>query len=321
MATKLPGHRLHRLLASCLDERVFTDIVEPTIADLQHEELAATTTSRRMVARLDAYVAIVRVLIRTEFEGPLMSVRAAIIIVLGFGGVLLANWARTQGMDGRVGNSAILLPIFLTPVALRAIEDGRSYWRLLFGSCVVGAIICVGVEFGGSLSVSQPVGVRLLWIAIAGGMACGAGAIAAVLAWSPPRQVAMRLRRNVTGLAYAGVVAGTAFFVRDFVGSHAAARVDALRIPFYACFFSLLLAATCLPLLLIARTWISRRSVLVLVALLSAPISIGAASMVDGNSPSAGLVACFNWSFLISSLPFMAGTAALGWFLGIRADG
>jgi hypothetical protein len=87
--------------------------------------------------------------------------------------------------------------------------------------------------------------------------------------------------------------------------------------PFYVTLFAALFSLTLLPLLLVARAFITRPSLLAIASLICSPAPVIAGSYLDHGT----LTACLDtlrhtpFAFTVSSLPFVIGALAVGWRL------
>jgi hypothetical protein len=319
--TRSPLDWLHRALAACLDEAVFAEVVKPTLADLRHEVLHARAGWPRALAWGRGAWALARAVFVGAWEGPHVPVRVAAVVVLGLSGAALANWARVSGLDGRLGNSGLLLPMLLAPLLVHYLDGRSSYAQRFVTSVAVGLVASLALDLTVSIERPPALAWHVLWFAIAGSLVVGSSALAAASVWTPRRPGASFAGQAFAGIFYAGLIATVMFFARN------AARgtqqpLDLFRAPFYLVMFGVLIGGTVLPLVLVARHWIRRRAALVLLALASFPLPIIAGQVVEGRSLAQALADCLQWSLpmLLSSSPFLAGATILGWIVGAATD-
>jgi hypothetical protein len=320
MSATLPGSRVHGVLASWLDRDTFTRLVEPTIADLQHEVSIAPTTSARLLAMLAGYGAIARMLFACELNATFVSARGAAILALGFSGAALEYWSRLCGMDGRVGASALLLPTFAAPALICLFERRRSFWQLFVMSAVAGLVTWVALDvFISILATTAPVW-HVVRLVNGAAITLIASALAAAAMWNPIDERAPFPRQTLTGLCYASVATTVVFFAIRLATSVYSLPFAAMLAPFFVMLFAMILAVTSLPPVLLARRWTRRRAVLALVAMACVPAPIVASAVIDGQSISRAIATCLAWPgpSLRTVLPYVAGMATLGWLLGGR---
>ncbi len=192
-----------------------------------------------------------------------------------------------------------------------------SYARRFVTSVLVGTIACLGLDVAVSIGHRESVLWHLVWFGIASSLVLVSSALGAAAVWSPFQSRVPLPRKMLAGIFYSGAIATAAFLARNLLRS-VAEPLDLLRTPFYIVFFGVLLAVTVLPILLIVRPWIGTLSVFTVVATAFFPLPIIAGSVVEGQSLSYAAINCLPWSIpmLMSALPFIAGTMALGWAVG-----
>lgn len=315
-----PATRLHRLLALIVDPDTLHHVVEPAIADLQHEAAGSATATARSATILAGYVAIARALVVSTAADPRSWLVAAAILSFGVVSATVWNAVRLTTGDPRIGESALLLPTFAVPVVACAIEGRRTYARLFALSVAAGGASVVALDVlvssFGSPSLLGHV-VRLsngVWSSTL------TGALAAALAWGPFDAQARLFQRAMAALAYAALLCGVTFVLRNDGFSVQSARYFVMRAPFFVVLFAAMLGLTVLPLILIARCWLTRTSLLTLVGAACFPAPIIVAAIVDGASLPQSLANCLHWSWpaFVAGLPFLAGATTLGWLIGAR---
>lgn len=312
MTPSLPGARLHRLLLHWMPATIVRDVVEPAIADLQYEAEQAPTPLERRQVILHGHVAILRALV-FSIE-PAGAVRTTLVLsALCAEGTLLVTAARAAHADGRLLNSALLAPVMLTPVVLRMLGTTSSR-RLFVGSLVVSTLtpfLANGLGLDGGDPVWMHVGRALAMLVVFTPMAA-----AAAIVVGPGRETFSK--RAVTAVSLGGTIATAALLVTRWPsGQHLS--TDLAMTPFYVTLFAALYGLTLLPLLLVARAFITRPAVLAIAGLICSPAPLIAAAYIDHSTLSACLDTLRRTplSFAASSLPFVAGAIAVGWRLPV----
>ena len=313
MIPPLPGARLHRLLLHWLPAAVVHDVVDPTIADLQYEaEHAPTMVERRQVI-FRGHVAVLRALVLSSEPGG--AIRAALALsALCATGTVLVTAARAAHVDGRLLNSAFLAPIMATPVVLRMLGT-TSARRLFVGSLLVAMLTAAFANRPG-MDGGEPV-----WVYVARALAMlvvfTPMAAAAAIVVGPGRETFSK--RAVTAVSLGGSIATAALLVARWPhGQHLS--IDLAMTPFYVTLFATLFGLTLLPLLLVARTFITRPALLAIAGLICSPAPLIAGSYLDHGTLTACLDALHHTpvAFAVSSLPFVIGALAVGWRLPRR---
>lgn len=319
MSTHEPGTWLCRLLARCVDPETFARVVEPTIADLQYEAASARSGAKRAAVIVGGYAAIARALIVSIAVAPRSTVMVGATVSLGIGSAFLWNWIRVVSTDPRIAESALLLPAFIVPALACLLEGRRSYVRLFVLSAAAGVASAITLDVLVSFLSPSFIGhlVRLgnsVWSTPV------VSAFAAAVVWSPFDSGAPFPRRVMTGLSYAGMLMTVAFTVRNYGVSAEGLRYVALRAPFFVMLFAIMLSVTVLPVVLVARRWLTHWAWLTLFAAACFPAPIMAAAFVDGGTRRQAIADCLQWSWpaLAASTPFIVGATALGLFIGTR---
>src|SRR5262245_44511714 len=125
MRGRSPGAWLHAILRRWADRRTFEEVIEPTIADLQHEVTAATTAWSQRATVIRGYGSLFRVLVVCGLQSTGMLTRITAVILTVLVSAALLRWASASHSDPKVLNSARLLPLFAVPVLLRLMGAGR----------------------------------------------------------------------------------------------------------------------------------------------------------------------------------------------------
>ncbi len=310
MTRPLPGVRLHRLLLRCAPATVVRDVLEPAIADLQYEAEHAPTVCERRQVILRGYVAIVRALVFSIEPGDAIRATLALSALCAVG-TLLVTTALAAHVDRRVLNSAILAPGMLAPVILRILGTTSSR-RLFLGSLLV-AMLTPAFAGGPGLDGGGPVWMRtgraLALLVLFAPMAAAAAIVAGPSRETPPK-------RAVTAVSLGSGIATAAFLVARWPhGQHLS--IGLAMTPFYMMLFAALFGLTLLPLLLVARAFIARPTLLAIAGLICSPAPLIAGAYIDHNTLTACLDALRRTplSFAASSLPFVTGAIAVGWRL------
>jgi len=310
MTPSLPGVRLHRLLQRWAPIAVVRDVLEPAIADLQYETEHAPTVHERRRIILRGHMAICRALILSIEPGG--GIRAALALsALCAGGTLLVSTALAAHVDGRVLNSALLVPAMLSPIILRLL--GASSSRHLFVGSLLVAILTPA--FAGDLGLD---GGRSVWMSVGRALAllvvfAPVAAAAAIVAGQNPETAS---RRAVTAVSLGSGIATAAFLVARWPHGQQLS-IGLAMTPFYVALFGALFGLTLLPLLLVLRAFIARPALLALAGLICSPAPLIAAAYMDHGTLTACLDALRRTplSFAASSLPFVTGAIAVGWRL------
>ncbi len=310
MTPSLPGARLHRLLQRWAPAVVLRDVIEPAIADLQYETEHAPTAHERRRIIFRGHLAICRALILSIEPGG--AIRAALALsALCAAGTLLVSAARAAHVEGRLLNSALLVPAMLAPVILRLL--GITSSRQLFVGSLLVAILTPA--FAGDLALD---GGRSIWMSV--GRALGllvvfapVAAAAAIVAGQNPETAS---RRAVTAVSLGSGIATAAFLVARWPHDQQLS-IGLAMTPFYVALFAALFGLTLLPLLLVARAFIARPALLAIAGLICSPAPLIAAAYMDHGTLTACLDALRRTplSFAASSLPFVTGAIAVGWRL------
>ena len=325
MRTRRAGDRLHRFLARHVDPQTFADLIEPTIADLQHEvRLAEHDAGRRALALLRGYTAIARVLFRVGPHTTPALKSAPLLAGLSIAGAALMTWARVgSGDDSRLFVGAFLIPMFMAPLVLSRNGLAVSYWRLFVG-CTAVALTSQGLDIGvygvrAYLVYRTPPKFRLADLIDFIAVLVAFSAVVALAAWKPATGREPAARRLVLGLFFAGMTAALLFGARATWQQDAAPFVAAARLPFYIVVFGMFFAATAPPLLIVQR-WISRPVPLAAIGAVLSPISIVAESYTDHQTPATCLQHFLQgpMSFAALHSPVIVGAAVLGWCLATR---
>jgi hypothetical protein len=289
----LPGVRLHRLLQRWAPGPVVRDVLEPAIADLQYEAEHAPTVRERQQVILRGHMAIVHALVLSiEPGGALRAVLA--LSVLCAVGTLFVDSARAAHADGRVLNSAYLVPGMLAPIILRMLGT-TSTRRLLAGSLLV--------------AIWMSIGRGLALLVVFAPMAAAAAMVA-----GPNR--ATPFRRALTAVSLGSGIATAAWLIARWPPGQPLS-IGLAMTPFYVTLFAALFGLTLLPLLLVARAFIARPAVLAIAGLICSPVPWIVGVYMDHPTLTACLEALRRTplSFAVSSLPFVIGAIAVGWRL------
>jgi len=251
----MPGDRLRRVLAGWIDEATMRDVVDPTIADLQHELGSATAGARAAALRARACVDLFRALLLhgAGHAAPIRS--AAAVVAIGVAGGLLYAKARLTVPDPRVFHSALLLPMAIAALALRFTGGARNY-RRQFTALLAVSVLIWSVSAGFLQAASH---VTLLHAVVGSSLNLGAlavlSAIGAAATWSPPGRPAPQLARLILGLLASAATAAGLYFLTVWL-SGAPDRHWLIAAPFYVAIFAVPIAVTSLPMLFVARRWI-----------------------------------------------------------------
>jgi hypothetical protein len=310
-----PGDRLHRLLGQWLDERTVRDIVEPSLADLQHE-LQEADGGRQWIVRWQGYSALCRALVVQGFEtsAPVGSVLT--LLVAGIGGGWLYAWARGHVQDPRVFNSAFLLPTAAASVTLRLIGGARSYRRVFAGLLGVGLLMWI--SSGGFVRVA-PLASRLSHViasAVNLGLIGTLSALGAAAVWTPIQGRVPFVRRVVLGVLSSAVTTTAVYFLGVWL-TGAPEQKWAITSPFYVAMFAMPITATSLPVLFVGNRWLRTPVALAVLGALASPLAMllilgvevgGAREVMKCIRDAPGMCA-------LLTLPFTVGNGVLAFRL------
>ena len=313
----LPGARLHQWLTRCLSDRTVRDIVEPTIADLQHEiQQAGHDRHQKWLAIWRGYGALARALLVHSLETGVPIRTVLTIVVIGLAGGALFAWARVTVKDPRIFNSAFLLPMCAAPLALRVGGGATSYRRMFVGLIAVGLLMWS--VSGGLIRSTGPetwliraVGLLFNLAAIATLSALGAAAV-----WTPASRSAPIVRRVVRGLLAGALTTTTVYFLSAWFAG-APERAMAVTLPFYVVMFALPIAVTSLPMLLVVHRWIRSYAGLALIGAFISPMSMLVVLYLDAGGGKE-VIKCLRDApsmCALMTLPFTMGNGVLGWSL------
>ena len=310
MTPSLPGARLHRLLLDWAPASVVRDVVEPAIADLQYEAAHAPTPVERRQVVLRGHVAVLRALVLSIEPGGAIRTPLALFALCATGTILVTA-ARAAHADGRLLNSALLAPVMLTPIVLRMLGTTSSR-RLFVGSLLVALLTTTfanGVGPDGAESAWMRVVRALAMLVVFTPMAA-----AAAIVVGPGRETFPK--RVMTALSLGGSIATAALLVTRWpLSQHLS--TDLAMTPFYVTLFAALFGLTLIPVLLVARAFITRPALLAMAGLICSPAPLIAGSYLDHGTLTACLDALRHtpFAFAVSSLPFAIGALAVGWRL------
>jgi len=299
VSTLPPGARIYLLLRRWVPVTVSHDVLEPAVADLQHEAGQADTPAQRRRIVVRGHLAIARALLLSIEPAGGVGIAIALAALCAMGALLLTA-ARAAHVDGRLLNSAILAPAMLAPFVLRVF--GKTSARGLFaGSLLVAALTPILAG-----DVRHAVVALIVFAPIA--------AAAAIVA--APDGDGTVARRAVTAVSLGSGVATAALLLSRWPQS-GALSADLATTPFYLMLFALLFAMTLLPPLLLARVFLARRAPLAIAGLVCSPAPLIVSAYIDHGTLAACLDALRHTplSFAASSLPFAVGAIVVGWRL------
>lgn len=310
MTRALPGARLRRLVRRWLPATVSVDVLDPAVADLQYEAAQARTAAERRRIVLRGYTAIMRALVVAIEPGGVTRAALALSVLCGIG-ALLVTTARAARVDGRVLNSAILAPGMLAPVILRILGTTSSL-RLFVGSLIVAMLtplVAAGIGAGTDAALWTTLEHALVVLLLFAPIAAAAAIVVGPDRATPPK-------RAVIAVSLGSGVATVAVLLVRWPHAEPLSRGLAMT-PFFAALFALLFALTLLPLLLLARAFVTRPAALAIAGLVCSPGPLIAGAYIDHGTLRACLDSLHRTpaSFAAWSLPFVAGAMAVGWRL------
>ncbi len=323
MTSQPPGTRLHRWLATRMDRATFAALIEPTIADLQHEvEAAGDRPWPRRLAIARGYAAVLRVLAGHGFAWGGVLRRWGVVAAMGLAGALLMTWSQALHSEARITRSAFVFPMLLTPLVLRLSGAAAAFRPLMRAAIAAGMLMCLfgqGTVFiPGATVVLNIVRFVVLFLIVAFFASVGVSAAAVPHTFFQAR----RRQSIVAALAAASAAACVVLLRQAIVGPYEPRTLVAMT-PFFVTF----LAVVQLPaffVTFIVSAVMSRATVaLTLVGALCFPISTLVAARFDGGGISevVGYLRFQPVLLLWHGLPFLIGGAVFGWMLArpIRA--
>ena len=318
-----PGSdRLCRALCRWLDETTIREIVEPTLADLQHELHEAGSGRRAtLTVAIRGYAALGRALLVYGVGAPGSSHTLLSIGAIGIGGGALYAWARDTVGDPRVFFSAFLLPMCAAPVVLRA-AGVSTYRRLFLSLLAVGALVW-SVSGGLYRSTTAPSWMLRAVISLVNLAAIAvASAVGAAALWTPAARSTPLARRLVLGLLAAALVT-TSVHDASLWLTGAPERRWVVTLPFSVVMFAAPIGLTSLPVLLVSHRWIRTHAGLALAGALLSPLPMLMVLYLDMGRTSE-VLRCLREAPSMSALmtlPFTIGGGVLGWALPGRRAG
>jgi hypothetical protein len=333
----LPGTWLLALSKRYLDEDVVRSTVLPTIADLQHETLAAGDSRwLRWMAVGRGYSAVVRLLFQHSFiwRSPMRGVLA--VFVLGIVGAVASVTAFSMRLGGSDAGLwvAFLLMAVLAPLVIRRVDGRPSYRRMLLACMGVGMVMGTAL-FGWIALVDSPnpampwYGVLWRYLFLTAFVVL-ASALASAAAWKPAGRSDSMWRRwfldVLVGASAYAVCECVIVLCFAFVSGWDSNRIvlTFLRVSLLAFYFAGFLLVVYVPVLgSIKRVvpHVAARLPLALIGAILFPIPVLArdAFLGDGRFLS-------GWNYwlqhpsnvLWESLPYLVAGAVLGWLLAAR---
>ena len=313
----LPGDRLHRVLARWLSQRAVHDVVEPTLADLQHEvQEAGPNRRRQLIARCRGYGALSRALLLHGIESQTAVRDAVMILVLGLAGGGLYAWARGAVQDPRIINSAFLLPMCAAPIALRLGGGGTNYRRTFAALLAVGLVMWA--VSGGFVRTSFNMAwtTRAIATSVNFGVIGILGALGAAAVWTPAPGSIPAVRRLILGLL-ASAVTTTAVYDLGMWSVRAPEKVWAVAFPFYVTLFALPIVVTSLPILFVVHRWIRSHLGLATIGAVVSPVAMVVVLYFELGG-SREVLKCLRDAPLdcaFMTFPFTIGNGVLAWSL------
>lgn len=318
----LPGDRLYRVLVKWSSDRAIREVIEPTIADLQHEvREAGHRALPRWTARCRGYGALIRALLIHGVDSGTPIRSAVSILVIGIAGGALYAWTRGTVKDPRIIQSALLYPMCAAPIALRLGGSGMSYRRTFAGLVSVGLLMWTMSGGFVHTSVGSPWVNRALAISINVCVVATLSALGAAAVWTPPSGMVPLVRRIVLGVFASAVATTGTYFVSVWLSGGRPEHAWIATLPFYASMFAVPIALTSLPLLLLAHRWIRTHAGLALMGGLLSPVAMVVVLYLDTGS-AAAVIKCLQDAPAASALmtvPFVFGNGVLAWSLPARS--
>ena len=324
--THLSGNWLVKLSAKFLDAAAVRSLVEPTIADLQHEVAqAGRDVSRARSAKLRGYSAVARLLFTNSFLWRTPMRRMFTVVILGWVGAALFYLLMFRYASGRFSlMTPFLLMAMATPIVLRQMNLATTF-RAAFVNCLgvgvlMGTALYSLVIWKASATWSRPQPWYAFVVTYAFLMACIAvgSALAAAASVRPPVNAngfQRTLRHVATGcIAYALCDAA----LRLSSGFDVASALGwAFLLGFYFACVSLVVYV---PVLLGARRLVPQTVMLAFVGALLCPVPVLAFAALQGRFQSSWT----HWlqtpsSLAWSALPYLVGGAVLGWLLAAQS--
>lgn len=322
--TPLPGTWLVKLSARFLDAATVAALVEPTIADLQHEVAqAGGDVSRSRSAKLRGYTAVARLLFTGSVFWRTPMRRMLTVVSLGWVGAALFYLVAARSTPDLGRMTPFFVMAVLTPLVLRQMNLASSF-RAAFANCLgVGVLMGTALYswevWEASAHWSRPLpwyalvlSYAFLLACIAVGSALAAAVASRVATGTTPAQ---RTFRHVAAgcMAYA---ACDALLRLSFGFGGAMALGLASFLGFYFACVSLVVYV---PILLGARRLVPQRVMLALIGALLCPIPVLAFPALQGRFHAVWAYWLATPSSLVwSAFPYAVGGAVLGWLLAAR---
>ena len=321
----LPGKRLIALSARAFDPATVQSLVEPTIADLQHEVSEAGNNPWRVAgAYLRGYAAVVRLLFASSLFWRSPMRRLSTVLALGWVGATLFYLLVFHGANGPSRLTPFLLMAITTPVVLRQMNLATTF-RSAFANCFAVGLIMASVLYAlETRHVSATSSSPLPWYAL---MLTYGFLVACVTVGSAvAAAAAVRTPTNDKGLLWAlrhvgaSCVAYAVFdgALRLWFGSPIANAVGWAS--FLALYFGCVALLVHVPILLGARRLVQQRSMLALFGALLCPIPLLTFPVLQGRFGSLwALWSKTPSSAIWSALPYLFAGAVLGWMIAHQA--
>jgi hypothetical protein len=310
-----PGYWIHAVLRRCASRARFDELIEPTLADFQHELSEAATLWQRSMARARGYSSLVRVLVFSGLQPDGLITRSVVLLLVVWFSVRFARWAQVTDSDPKLVNSALLLSMFAAPWLMRVTGFSQSYWRLFVAAFLAGLLTRFGA--GPSTPDTLSLAVQIVRLGLAGIPIALASIVTATAFWKPSSG-RRSMPQQLVVAAFAGGCAAALAFGPVVLWPHGTDATKATAmIPFYVSLFALLFSVTLGAPMLLLRRWIRGRPGLAIAASVLSPAVICSSSYLDGGTFSE-CVAMFRAQpahFLFTGSPFVLGAVVLGWTL------
>jgi hypothetical protein len=332
----LPGVRLLELSARLLDPLSISSLIEPTIADLQHEvQLAEGSWWRPGLAYLRTSAALFRLLTshgliwRSPMRGVLAVVGLAVVGAVSLVAAFATHWPyRDSGVY-----VVFLAMAILSPLVIRSADNDGSYLQMFARCSVIG--LTMGTSLFAWISLMEATS-RLPWygylwryMSLSACILLVSG-LASAAAWKPAGRGDSVWRRRLLvvlqgTLTFALCEVVLAFGVRLIRGS-SQSGIDIARILFgittVSLFFAVVAFVIYLPTLSAVRRvvpkWNQQRPLTLIGATLF-PIPFFAWAYLTGRfAQTASYYLSHPASAVLAAIPYVLAGAILGWLLAGR---
>jgi hypothetical protein len=342
MGEPLWGATVARVLARIASADRYSDLIVPTLADLQYEAARAESGFSRCYTVARAYLALVRVLVvpyparRSKMErlikiaavGVVSSV-ALVLLESRMMRALVEEWIGRQ--PGNFAITALVAVMVPSGLAVRGLRLAPTFRAAFLAAFMIGVMTLSSLMFW-IMFVDSPTTLRLDNVlgalAMITGFSALGGLFAAAVIWTPSEDsahgTAAWLRQCCVALGIAAIALALTAVVAVLVSQPLSLRVIADSIhwsTFRGLWFLLIGLVIYVPLLTVIRRAVRRSVPLAVIGALLFPIPLWTMSLASGH-PQLQYDLWFRSpgrAFLFSVLPHLVAGAVLGWRLATDA--